>query len=306
MWKERSTALRPDVSERSRRSRRRETVAAIVACLVAAGAGVSARLDAADANRAGDRVVVPAGWFEMGSDAGGPDERPVRRVYLDAYEIDRFEVTNAEYRAFVLSTGIAAPRYWTGRDYPAGTGTEPVVGVGWRDACAYCAWTGGRLPTEAEWERACRGGEGSTYPWGDVWAPSRANVEAAPSATHVEDAWGLLVVEALGAPGLRPVGSLPSDESACGVSDMAGNASEWVADWYDPNAYAGLPARDPVGAGPEWNHVVRGGAWLVLGAPAETSRCSARNASHSYDDPRVGFRCARGVGAPLATPPCTG
>jgi formylglycine-generating enzyme required for sulfatase activity len=225
-------------------------------------------------------------------------------VYLDAFEIDRLEVTNAEYRAFVVDSGTTAPRYWEGADYPAGTGAEPVVGVGWQQACAYCDWVGERLPTEAEWEKACRGTDGAVYPWGDSWGVAPANVRWAATG-RIDDAWALLAFEELGAPGLRPVGSYPNGASPYGAMDMAGNASEWVADWYW-TGYADQPIRNPVGTGPEWNHSIRGSAWFNLRAGSaelgDASRCSSRNSSHSYDDPRVGFRCARSVGMDLATP----
>jgi formylglycine-generating enzyme required for sulfatase activity len=240
-------------------------------------------------------VRVPAGWFLMGSETGRADERPARRVYLDAYDIDRYEVTNAQYRAFLEATGRRAPRHWVGGSYPAGTELDPVVGVGWRDACAYCTWAGERLPTEAEWEKACQGTTGSTYPWGNTWDPSRANVRSVRIG-QIDDAWAFLVSDHVGDPGLEPVGSYSSGASPYGVMDMVGNASEWVADWYTWNGYKDWPVRNPIGLGPEWNHSIRGSAWFdphssdVL---ADVSRCSARNSSHSYDDPRVGFRCAR-------------
>ena len=121
-------------------------------------------------------VVVPAGGFIMGSDSGRYNETPQRSVYLDAFEMDRYEVTNAQYRRFLQETGLKAPPYWSGSTYPSGQADYPVVGVRWDDANAYCNWVGKRLPTEAEWEKACRGTEGHIYPWGNEWKTNLANV----------------------------------------------------------------------------------------------------------------------------------
>jgi formylglycine-generating enzyme required for sulfatase activity len=254
-------------------------------------------------------VRVPAGEFIMGSQAGRDDERPAHRVYLDAYELDRYEVTNAQYRRFLLATGGRPPRYWAGLAYPAGQADYPVVGVSWDDADAYCRWAGKRLPTEAEWENACRGTAGRVYPWGDRWEPGRANVAAKgqrPDAAG-QNAAGEAVWEATWArltlppgsagPTLRPVGSHPDGASPYGILDMAGNASEWVADWNNWADYSRLPTRNPLATGPPWNRCLRGSPWYdPVGTPAWTrmlSRCAARNSSHETSDPRVGFRCAR-------------
>ena len=152
-------------------------------------------------------VAIPAGEFVMGSDTGRADERPAHTVYLDAYELDRYEVTNAQYRRFLLATGARSPRHWNGAVYPAGQADYPVVGVRWEDADAYCRWTGKRLPTEAEWEKACRGTAGRVYPWGKAWEPKRANVDAvgwnfggathaATSPTVWDAAWARLLLPA--------------------------------------------------------------------------------------------------------------
>ncbi len=246
-----------------------------------------------------DMRTVPAGWFTMGSEGGPVDERPARRFFLDAYAIDRTEVTNLQYRRFVLATGRPEPRYWSGTSFPSGAGLEPVVGVGWDDARAYCAWVGKRLPTEAEWERACRSSDARAYPWGDAWDPTRANV-ATRLVGDPDRAWDLLARRRSWlAWGPRDVGTCPGDVSPVGVLDLAGNAAEWVADWYTWAGYAAWPERNPIGSGPEWNRSIRGGAWLALEASSvpsrDVARCSARNSSHSYDDPRVGFRCARSL-----------
>ena len=234
-------------------------------------------------------VLVPAGEFLMGSDAGDPDERPQRCVYLDAFEIDRYEVTNIQYRRFLLATGRNPPqrwpeRYvaflpgrdpdWHGTDFPADEATYPVAAVNWEDASAYCAWAGKRLPTEAEWEKAARGMDGRTYPWGDSWDPGRANVGAT------------------GVGYTQPVGSYPVGASPHGVLDMAGNVWEWVADLYDRQYYAYAPNRNPMwpesGTG---ERILRGGAW---DSPPDHVRASYRNATHFFGpNHRAGFRCAR-------------
>jgi formylglycine-generating enzyme required for sulfatase activity len=236
----------------------------------------------------------------MGSNGGREDERPERRVYLDSYAIGRFEVTNVQYARFVEAMGHGAPRYWAQGEYPRGQEDVAVVGVTWEGAQAYCRWSGGRLLTEAEWEKACRGEEARVYPWGNAWEAARANIGLGtePAAgSYLDDLWLVLqVTPAAGALGLRPVGSYPEGASSFGVMDLAGNAAEWVADWYDWDGYWGMPAVNPIGEGPAWNRSLRGSGWFfAAGMEAEaamSSRCSARNSSHSSDDPRVGFRCA--------------
>ncbi len=256
-------------------------------------------------------VSVAAGDFVMGSNTGRDDERPQRSVYLDAFELDRYEVTNLQYQRFRRASARQAPPYWTGDTYPAGQAADPVVGVSWDDADAYCKWAGKRLPTEAEWEKACRGIDARTYPWGDEWEPARANIDLADPAGQAGEslpwdiAWRLLRVTPLpGQPGLRPVGSYPAGASPYGVMDMVGGASEWVADWYNWAGYSQIPTRNPLNLAPPWNHCLRGGPWHDPTGDAAwvqtMSRCSARNSSHEIRDPRVGFRCARSV--PIATP----
>jgi len=254
-------------------------------------------------------VHIPAGEFLMGNDAGPANERPQRRVYLDAFQIDRYEATNVQYRRFLEATGREPPPYWMGGDYPPGQADFPVVGVTWEDADAYCMWIGGRLPTEAEWERACRGTGGQIYSWGEVWGPGRANVD--PTGGHLSqpraytepglvgpgDNWAPLLAtpSGPGVAGLRPVGSYPDGASPYGVMDMAGNASEWVADWYNWDGYWNMVDRNPISSGPKWNRAMRGSSWYPYGVQdwaKNQSRCSARNSSHhGLPEARVGFRC---------------
>jgi formylglycine-generating enzyme required for sulfatase activity len=244
-------------------------------------------------------VGFEAGSFSMGSDQGPSDERPAHMVWLSAFRMDRYEVTCLQYHRYLQVAGRAAPAYWNDGACPPGTSDRPVVGVSWVEATAFCAWEGKRLPTEAEWERACRGAEAAVYPWGSEWQPGRANdgLNAAsrwPPA--YEEAWGMLRIGEEEGPRLMPVGSYLPGMSQAGVLDLIGNASEWVADWYNWAGYADLPTADPLSGGPPWNHVVRGSAWFErqgnAGLVPELSRCAARSSSHSASDPRTGFRCA--------------
>jgi formylglycine-generating enzyme required for sulfatase activity len=188
-----------------------------------------------------EMVSVPAGQFWMGSDHGDADEKPRRRVYLDAFRIDKYEVTNALYRRFMDASGRAAPQYWN--DSKWNEPNQPVVGVDWNDASAYCAWAGKRLPTEAEWEKAARGTDGRKYPWGEQWDSSRVNSD--------ESNLGKTVA----------VGSYPSGVSPYGAHDMAGNVREWVADWYADSYYQRAPDRNPKGPESGQYRVLRGGSW---------------------------------------------
>jgi sulfatase modifying factor 1 len=291
------------------------------ACVIPGGGDVDAQvkllrwLAAADDEttlaEALDRSVVsiPAGEFLMGSDTGRDDERPPRLVYVDAFELDRYEVTNAQYRRFLQATRREPPPYWSGNEYPPGQDDYPVAGVSWPDADAYCAWAGQRLPTEAEWEKACRGTDGRLYPWGNDWTWHRANLDvssdAARPAGEVEPghsqwdiAWTLLRTSS-GVSRLQPVGSYLEGASPYGIMDLAGNVSEWVADWYNWGGYWDWPVRNPQGTRPPWNRSLRGSAWYDPNGSAawaqSQSRCSARNSSHEVRDPRMGFRCARTV-----------
>lgn len=259
---------------------------------------LASRLDAS-------MVSIPAGEFILGSPDGSPDEQPSRRIYLDSFQIDRYEVTNAQYRRFLLEFRKSPPRYWSDFNFPPGQAGVPVVGVSWDQAHAYCAWQGKRLPTEAEWEKACRGVRGRIYPWGDAWDEHKANVGLDWQTSwpaQLESSWSQLQ----GSAGfndqyaLKPVGSYLTGMSVWGVFDLVGNASEWTADWYTWRGYHDLPSTNPIGLGPPWNHSVRGSAWFDrLGTQAFTpdlSRCAQRNSSHSFDDPRLGFRCMKSVG----------
>lgn len=211
-------------------------------------------------------VRIPAQSFLMGSDDGRPDESPVHRVWIDAFEMGVCQVTNTEYAAFANATGHAPP------PAPFNDPEQPVVGVSWFEAVAYCDWLSsvsgrrGRLPTEAEWECAARGGaEGMHYPWGDEW-PLQDDA-AAPRAV-----------------GRRA-------PNAYGLYDICENVHEWCSDWYAPDYYGVSPERNPRGPESGSRRASRGGSWRHQ---LPFSRCAARSSlppEFRYAD--YGFRVAR-------------
>jgi sulfatase modifying factor 1 len=218
-------------------------------------------------------VVVPAGWFVMGQNDDRRSNRPQREVYLDAFAIDRTEVTNVAFARFIEETGYQSAGW--DEELTTANPDKPVVGILWREAAAYCRWTGKRLPTEAEWEKAARGVDGRRYPWGNKWDPDRANT-------------------AEGGPGeLLPVGALPRGASPYGALDMAGNAAEWVNDYFDFGYYSYAPAHNPAGPNQVLDHGLRGGSWASPHIHAQTF---FRDSSHSVrPNFRVGFRCAQSL-----------
>jgi len=203
-------------------------------------------------------VYVPAGEFQMGSTDGYDDEKPVHTVALDGFWIDRTEVTNAQY-ARCVAAGVCRPSYFA-KDSDYNGAEQPVAGVSWEDAATYAAWVGGRLPTEAEWEYAARGPEGLTYPWGTEWDCARGNFDDnCGSDIYAHTA---------------PVGSFPEGVSWVGALDMAGNAWEWVGDWY--GAYPAERQVNPSGLASGDYRVLRGGAFDLFQAFA---RCAFRGGS---------------------------
>jgi formylglycine-generating enzyme len=252
-------------------------------------------------------VEIPSGEFTMGATDGEDDERPARRVFLDEFSIAMHPVTNVQYAEFVRNTGhrapdvrdlpsfvssaaeaafreLASPYIWRGGDLPRDRGLHPVTLITHADAVAYCVWLGTRLgrpvrlPSEAEWERAARGGaDNRRYPWGDEIDPSRSN--------FLPDA-GLKRMR-----GTRPVGTFPPNPF--GLHDMSGNVWEWVADWYRPDAYGMLGDRNPVGPVSGTMRVLRGGSWVTH--DVLQLRCAYRHKvppdTYAYS---VGFRVAYG------------
>jgi formylglycine-generating enzyme required for sulfatase activity len=195
----------------------------------------------------------------MGSDSGYSDEQPVHTVYLDAFSIDKYEVTNGQFAQF-LSAGNGSHYYSSmritksGSTYTAqsGYGNHPVVYVDRNGAKAYCEWAGKRLPTEAEWEKAARGTDGRTYPWGESdpgVSPYRANYYLGINGAGD------------GYQETAPVGSFPAGVSPYGAYDMAGNVWEWVSDWYSSTYYSSSPSSNPQGPSSGTYRLLRGGSW---------------------------------------------
>jgi formylglycine-generating enzyme required for sulfatase activity len=209
-------------------------------------------------------VLISGQSFLMGSDDGRPDESPVHRVWVDAFEMGAYQVTNSEYAAFANATGHAPP------PAPFNDPEEPVMGVSWFDAVGFCEWLGSgvRLPTEAEWECAARGGvEGMLYPWGNELPPQ----------------------DDVNAP--RIVGR--GTRNAYGLYDICENVHEWCSDWYAPDYYGLSPERNPRGPETGSRRVSRGGSWRHQ---IQFSRCAARSSlppEFRYAD--YGFRVARDV-----------
>ena len=233
-----------------------------------------------------EEILIPAGSFQMGCDSSNPaescngDEQPLHTVMLDAYSIDKYEVTNARYKACVDAGGCEPPQEASSYTRAVYFGNPefadyPVIQVNWHQASAFCAWEGKRLPTEAEWEKAARGTDGRIYPWGDQ-APTQ---ELANFDGNVGDT--------------TPVGSYPAGASPYGVMDMAGNVWEWVNDWYDGSYYSQSPSENPQGPASGEYRVLRGGSW-------DSYVFSVRSASRLFNGPGIwyysfGFRCVRSL-----------
>jgi len=220
-------------------------------------------------------VLVPAGEFIMGSNEHDRSERPQRKVYLDAYYIDIYCITNSQFARFVEETGYKTLSPWR-RYFKPGRENHPVIYVSWQDAVAYCEWAGKRLPTEAEWEKAARGTDGRLFPWGNEFDLSRLNI--------AESGYGTTV----------PVDAYPQGVSPYGCYNMAGNVWEWCADWFDPTYYIHAPQQNPKGPESGRFRVLRGGDFNTYSYEGQF-RCSARGSP----DPEKrmsyvrGFRCAK-------------
>jgi formylglycine-generating enzyme required for sulfatase activity len=261
------------------------------------------RLRGARSVRGIEFVPVPGGTFPMGTSEGRAaelaqlktagnflSEKPAAPVSIPGYYISRHVITNSQYAEFTGATGHRVPQAQDSmsqdvswhpltRRPPEGMDDYPVVLVSWHDAAAYCAWLGGRLPTEAEWEKAARGTNGREWPWGDQWDPARCNT-----------------AEGRPVPGLMPVGRFsPAGDSPYQVADMSGNIWEWCASVMKPYPYR--PDRDRESEAALGERVIRGGAW---GEGRYRCRCASRNATRPDDlGFTIGFRVVLDVGSEL-------
>jgi len=219
-------------------------------------------------------VLVSAGEFAMGGDS---IDNPRHPVYLDAFYMDKYEVTASRYAKFLQATRRQLPFKWSEMSLVS-HGDRPVIGVTWEDADAYCRWASKRLPTEAEWEKAARGTDGREYPWGnEAPTPRHANFNKCCEWKG----YGVLAI----------VGSLEGGRSPYGIYDLAGNVSEWVADWYDNTSYKYELERNPKGPRDGEEKVVRGGSWYDS---ALLQRSALRSRSYpSAPSTDRGFRCAK-------------
>jgi formylglycine-generating enzyme required for sulfatase activity len=224
-----------------------------------------------------EMITIPAGSFLRGTASGGFDEQPQRMITLNAFAIDRYEVTNFQYQQFIAATGHrkSGPpsRYAKSIGKMRGI-NQPVVYVSWDDATEYCRWKGKRLPTEAEWEKAMRGMDGRLWPWGNQERPNGANW------ARVNDGYEVSA----------RVGSFPSDKSPYGIMDGAGNVMEWVDDWYAETYYKDSPEQNP--PSPEYGtyRVLRGGGYTTTGADIRIT--SRTKMVPDFRDETIGFRCA--------------
>lgn len=251
-----------------------------------------------------DEIFIPAGEFIRGTSleeekillrygsAVLPIEKPQRKIYLDAYYIDKYPLTNQLYAKFVKATGYrpegTASGIW--KDYyDIGKELHPVVSVSLNDIWAYCQWASKRLPTEAEWEKAARGVDGRLFPWGNEPDQNKCNAKIYRISSSIEKGIGIAET--------TPVNAYPDGKSPFGCYDMMGNVWEFVADWLDvsfegqENYYSTCPAQNPQGPLYGTTHVMRGGAFSTL---LSNCRCAFRigpDSSTQFD--RVGFRCAR-------------
>jgi formylglycine-generating enzyme required for sulfatase activity len=232
-----------------------------------------------------DMAFIPAGEFSRGRTYDWPDTRlmwypnplkddvPVRKISLDPFYMDEAEVTNERYAAFVKAARHKPPYQWGGAGVPKGLEKRPIVNVSWDDAAAFCAWDGGkRLPTEAEWEHACRGAaDGLKYPWGD------SNPTAKLAVYGLDN-------------GAADV--CTKEKNYFGLCDMIGNVWEWTNDWYARNYYETAPDHNPPGPPEGRYRVVRGGSWFDT--PDTFLTCSYRSwARQPERSPTIGFRCVK-------------
>lgn len=240
--------------------------------------------------------LIPQGAFIMGTDIEAfygtalansehakLDEAPMHVRFLEAYLIEQYPVTNAEYAAFVQETNHPPPPHWNNGNLAPEDANLPVVHVSWHDSNAYAEWAGKRLPTEAEWEKACRGPDGRIYPWGNVFVADETESTETPMETAQ-----ILTAH------LTPIGARPATVSPYGVGDAAGNVWEWTADWYQPYS----DPKPPKQGLDDKHKALRGGSWLEVrdGTAERYFRCANRlHAPPDYAAGNIGFRCVQEV-----------
>jgi len=223
-------------------------------------------------------LLIPAGEFTMGSNNGDSDEEPIHRVYLSDYYIDKYEVTNATYKRCVDAGECIPPKQSDSNTRSAYYGNSefddyPAIYVDWNMANTYCSWHDTRLPSEAEWEKAARGANGRTYPWGENIDCDKANYQSSCVGDTTK------------------VGSYLDGVSRYGIYDMAGNVWEWVNDWYGEKYYQSSPFSNPLGADSGQYRVLRGGSWLDGNNNARSAKRHKTVPEDIYFS--LGFRCAR-------------
>ena len=231
-----------------------------------------------------EMILIPAGEFTMGTNNRLPDEGPEHKVTLPAFYIDKYEVTNLQYKKFNDATNRKSPSHFKNRTYPDGKADHPVTFVSWYDAKAYCEWAGKRLPTDEEWEKAARGTDGRNFPWGDEFGDDKAN-------TPVR--W-----ESLEQAGdTTPVGAFAGGVSPYGLYDMSGNVWEWTASWY--KAYPGN--NHPTENYGEKYKVLKGGSWWDCSFYKCGISAPSFNRAFFLQQTRnksFGFRCAKDAKQP--------
>ena len=241
-------------------------------------------------------ILIPTGAFIMGTDIEAfygtalansehakLDEAPMHIRYLEAYFIEQYPVTNAEYAVFVQETDHPPPPHWRNGNFAPEDANLPVVHVSWYDSEAYAQWAGKRLPTEAEWEKACRGPDGRIYPWGNIFVSEESeSTETVPETSEILTAH------------LTAIGVRPAIVSPYGVGDVVGNVWEWTADWYQP--YTDIKRLKNGGSLDDRHKTLRGGSWLEVrdGTAKRYFRCANRlHAPPDYTAGNIGFRCVR-------------